>query len=49
VALLAETAQEKLALEKAVMADAKVQQMLEGKTIKHTIIVPGKLVSIVIE
>ena len=47
VLLPVKTAQDKVSLEKAVMADVKVQQILEGKTAKQTIVVPGKLVNVV--
>ena len=34
-------------IEQAVMADASVQSLLAGKTVKKTIVVPGKLINIV--
>jgi leucyl-tRNA synthetase len=34
-------------LEKLAMDDEKIQQYLEGKTIRKVIVVPGKLVNIV--
>lgn len=34
-------------LEKAALADEKIQQWLEGKTVRKVIVVPGKLVNIV--
>ncbi len=36
------------ALEKAALADDKIRALLEGKTIKKVIVVPGKLVNIVV-
>ena len=39
---------DKAALEKAALADEKIRALLEGKTIKKVIVVPGKLVNVVI-
>ena len=35
-------------LQKSVLADDKIKALLEGKTIKKVIVVPGKLVNIVV-
>lgn len=48
LSLPAEVAKDKAVLEKTAMADIKVAQLLEGKTIKKIIVVPGKLVNVVI-
>jgi leucyl-tRNA synthetase len=39
---------DKVALEKAALADEKIHALLESKTIKKTIVVPGKMVNFVI-
>jgi leucyl-tRNA synthetase len=39
---------DKAALEKLVLGDARVQQLLEGKAVKKVIVVPQKLVNIVV-
>jgi leucyl-tRNA synthetase len=36
-------------IEKTVMADSKIQAILDGKTVVKTIIVPNKLVNIVVK
>jgi leucyl-tRNA synthetase len=35
------------ALEKLVLADAKIQELIQGKTVRKVVVVPGKLVNIV--
>jgi leucyl-tRNA synthetase len=47
--LMVATGTDKATLEKIALADEKVRALLEGKTIKKVIVVPGKLVNIVVE
>ncbi len=47
--LMVATGLDKATLEKIALADEKVRALLEGKTIKKVIVVPGKLVNIVVE
>ena len=47
--LMVATVLDKATLEKIALADEKVRALLEGKTIKKVIVVPGKLVNIVVE
>jgi leucyl-tRNA synthetase len=35
------------AIEQLALADAKVAQMIEGKTVRKVIVVPGKIINIV--
>ncbi len=47
--LMVATGIDKATLEKIALADEKVRALLEGKTIKKVIVVPGKLVNVVVE
>lgn len=35
-------------IQEAVLADAKVKEALEGKTVKKIIVIPGRLVNIIV-